>query len=416
MAINLWGNIYYKDAFAGVLSQEAGGRYVFIYSRDYLQSSLPPISYTLPLRPEPHLSEYGLHPFFDNLCAEGWLQNAQAQALGLLREDRFPLLLAFGTDLAGAVSVIDPDPARNIDINFNDPENIAALSGRASLSGIQPKLGAIREGSEFRSVGYGEQATFIAKLPSPTLPDILELEYITTQACSALLKYDTAAEMILAPLRGISERALLVKRFDRTENGEKIHFEEFNQLLGNRSEDKYKACYGDMANFIIQNRDLCMRVECDTLFRRIIACILTGNTDAHLKNFAMEHTKNGLRLAPCYDLVAAACYPQYQTLALGIGGNHGMRITNIGPKNIAQLGNLFKLPDRAIMLAVSDFAKNLDRAHGAIDNAKGVEQRIKDKLHQQMKKRWNGIFDSIGIYLSKKQLSGERNGKSPNAA
>ncbi len=403
MATNLWGNVHYRDTFVGILSQEAGGRCVFTYDESYLQSSLPAISYTLPLRAEPHLSEYGLHPFFDNLCAEGWLKNMQAHALGLRRDDRFPLLLAFGTDLAGAVSIIDPDPAEDIKLDHNDPENIAALSARASLSGVQPKLGAIKEGRVFRPVGRGERATHIAKLPSPTLSDILGLEYITTRACAALLKKDTVAEMTLAPLQGVSERSLLVKRFDRTKDGEQIHFEEFNQLLGNRSENKYEACYEHMADFIIQNGDICLRVECDILFRRVMACILTGNTDAHLKNFAMEHTESGLRLAPCYDLVATACYPQYQTLALGIEGAENMRIGSIGPKNIVRLGNLFGLPDRAIMLAVSDFASRLERAHSAVDASKNIDQYIKDKLHQQMEKRWNGTFDSIGTYLSKKQ-------------
>ena len=137
---------------------------------------------------EPHLSDYGLHPFFDNLCAEGWLKNAQARALGLRRDDRFPLLLAFGTDLAGAVSIIDPDPAGDIKIDHHDPENIAALSARASLSGVQPKLGAIKEGRVFRPVRHDERATHVAKLPSPALLDILGLEYITTQACAVLLR------------------------------------------------------------------------------------------------------------------------------------------------------------------------------------------------------------------------------------
>ncbi len=402
MAINLWGNVYYKDTFVGILSQEAGGRCVFTYDESYLQSSLPAISYTLPLRAEPHLSEYGLHPFFDNLCAEGWLKNAQARALGLRRDDRFSLLLAFGTDLAGAVSIIDPDPAGDIKIDHDDPENIAALSARASLSGVQPKLGAIKKGRVFRHVGRGERATHIAKLPSPTLPDILGLEYITTQACAALLKKDAVAEMILAPLQGVAERSLLVKRFDRTEDGKRIHFEEFNQLLGNRSEDKYEGYYEHMADFIIQNGDICLRAECDTLFRRVMACILTGNTDAHLKNFAMEHTESGLRLSPCYDLVAAACYPQYRTLALGIAGAENMPIGRIGPKNMVRMGRLFGLPDRAVMLAVSDFASRLDRAHSAIDASKDIGRDIKDKLHQQMEKRWNGIFGLIGTFLSKK--------------
>ena len=255
----------------------------------------------------------------------------------------------------------------------------------------------------FRPVKRGERATYVAKLSSPALPDILGLEYITTQACAALLKEDIVAEMTLAPLKDVAERALLVKRFDRTEDGKQLHFEEFNQLLGKRPEDKYEACYEHMADFIIQNGDICLRAECDTLFRRVMACILTGNTDAHLKNFAMEHTESGLRLAPCYDLVAAACYPQYQTLALGIAGTKNMRIGKVGAKNMIRLGKLFGLPDRAVMLAVSDFTSRLDKAHSTIDASKDVGRNTKDRLHQQMEKRWNGTFDLIGTYLSKRQ-------------
>ena len=80
-----------------------------------------------------------------------------------------------------------------------------------------------------------------------------------------------------------------------------------------------------------------------------------------------------------------------------------MKIGSIGPKNIVRLGKLFGLPDKAVMLAVSDFASRLNKAHGAVDGSKNVGQDIKDKLHQQMEKRWNGTFDSIGTYLSKRQ-------------
>lgn len=52
----------------------------------------------------------------------------------------------------------------------------------------------------------------------------------------------------------------------------------------------------------------------------MLACFLTGNTDAHFKNFAMMHTARGLRLTPACDLVASALYPGYQLLALAAGG------------------------------------------------------------------------------------------------
>ena len=111
MAKTGWGKVYFKDTYAGRLQEEPGGRMIFTYDPSYLQPpEQPAVSYSLPLRAEPYVCERGLHPFFDNLVAEGWLQNAQARALGVNARDRFSLLLGFGYDLAGAISVLDPDP------------------------------------------------------------------------------------------------------------------------------------------------------------------------------------------------------------------------------------------------------------------------------------------------------------------
>ena len=86
---------------------------------------------------------------------------------------------------------------------------------------------------------------------------------------------------------GVAGRVLIVPRFDRRPvSHTKIHFEEFNQLLGRRSgEDKYDASYEDMGKFI-RTTPGCTPVDAWRLYRRILTCFLTGNTDAHLKNFA----------------------------------------------------------------------------------------------------------------------------------
>lgn len=83
MATMLWGKVYYQNLFAGILRQEPGGRCAFDYDPDYLASDSPAIAYTLPFHDGSHYSEAGLHPFFDNLVAEGWLRSAQARALGI---------------------------------------------------------------------------------------------------------------------------------------------------------------------------------------------------------------------------------------------------------------------------------------------------------------------------------------------
>src|SRR5438105_11602594 len=159
MAAALYGNVYFRSAYAGVLREEPDGRYTFTYHSDYLGSGNPAIAHTLPLEIKPIYSTGGLHPYFDNLVAEGWLANAQARALGIQRNDRFGRLLAFGHDCIGAVSVLDPRPRKQPDLDTGTAEEIAALASRASISGVRPKMFAVRTEAGYRPAGPREAST-----------------------------------------------------------------------------------------------------------------------------------------------------------------------------------------------------------------------------------------------------------------
>jgi serine/threonine-protein kinase HipA len=404
MAATLWGKVYYNDTFAGELRQEPGGRCVFTYDPAYLEGRLPAIAFTLPLQAAPHICERGLHPFFDNLVAEGWLRNAQARAMKIAPENRFALLLAFGHDCAGAVKVTDPAPGGEPLIDLGDPAAAAALTSRSSLSGVQPKLLAVQDGKHFRPARRDETSMFIAKLPG-SIRDIVENEYLTTVANRALLPDDEIVDAAIGTVEGIEGRALLVRRFDRLRSGTKIHFEEFNQLLGKRSgDDKYEASYEDMGAFI-RTTPGCTVVDAWRLYRRILVCFLTGNTDAHLKNFAMFHTPDGLRLTPAYDLVAAALYPEYRTLALAMGRAANLSIDKLKPKHLVALGEAYGL-DIAVL---SETFQNLDRRRKAAEKrvseaAKTIgEESLGKRLLELMEHRWNGSFALTGQFLLKKQ-------------
>jgi len=407
VAIALWGKVYYQDHFAGILRREPGGRCAFIYDGDYVGAGGPAIAHTLPLEEAPHTTEDRLPPFFDNLVAEGWLRNAQARALGVNPDDRFALLLAFGRDCAGAVSVIDPEPKGALGLNATDQEGAAALMARASLSGIQPKLTVVRTAQGFRPARATEFGSHIAKLPSGELPDIIELEWLTAQATRKLLPEEQVAEMEVAALGNIAGEALFVRRFDRTPEGGKVHFEEFNQLLGKPSFAKYDGSYEDMARFI-RETPACIPAEAERLFRRVLTRFLTGDTDAHLKNFAMLHTSQGLRLAPSYDLVACSFYRQFDTIALAVAGAADLRIGTLRPKHIVALGEGYGLSPAVIHLAVADLAKRLDAAKTAIAESGAGHPGLRDGIIDIMEKRWNGTFVSIGQFLSKKRGGGEK--------
>jgi len=411
MATALWGKIYHNDDFAGVLRQEPGGRCVFTYDPAYLAANLPAIAFTLPLQAAPHICERGLHPFFDNLVAEGWLRNAQARALRIDPNNHLALLLAFGHDCAGAISVIDPNPAAEPVVDLDDPTAAAALVSRSSLSGVQAKLLAVPNGRRFRPARRDEVATFIAKLPSGTLGDIVENEFLTTVANRALLPDDQIVDAKIAKVDGIDGRVLLVPRFDRLRSGAKQHFEEFNQLLGRFSgDDKYEASYEDMGAFILQTRG-CVPVDAWRLFQRVLVCFLTGNTDAHLKNFAMFHTPDGLRLTPAYDLVAAALYPPYRSLALAVDGAVNLKIEHLKPKHLIALAPAYGLDTAALMETLGRLDKRRAAAEKAVNAAakKISDEALGHKLLDFMERRWNGTFSSTGQVLSKRLSGGGAN-------
>lgn len=402
MANFLWGNVYYYDLFAGILREEPGDRTSFEYDHDYLSAGHSAIAHTMPTNSKRYVSQAGLHPFFDNLVAEGWLEHAQTRLLGKRQVSRFELLLAFGYDCAGAVSVIDPEPAKLTKqlLDMSDSKEMAVLASRASLSGVQPKLAVIERGGKYYPTHANELSTHIAKFPSALHPDLTINEYLTSRAFKALLPDDDIVELSIGTIEGVSEPALVIKRFDRTIEG-RVHFEEFNQLLGKKPSAKYNGDHNEMSDFIQTTKD-CLLVENYRLYARILTGLLLGNTDMHFKNFAMFHTPTGLRLTPSYDQVAASLY-KYKTVALAIDGASNRQISKLKSKNLITMAEEFKLSKAAIEMLFKQLSRNKEAAKEAIVSSSVGQPSFKDKLIKLMESRWNGTFALIGQTLSVKR-------------
>ncbi len=402
MAQLFWGKVFYKDFFAGYLREEPGNSFIFTYDPSYIEMGNPAISHGLPVQKDPHICQNALHPFFDNLISEGWLYNAQARLLGKRNVKPFELLLAFGFDCAGAVSVLDPEPYNLTKalMHEGDPKERSLFSTRTSISGVQPKLGIIEENGLFRPVKIGELSTHIAKFATPNHLEFIENEYLTTCAFQALLPDQEVVQLKIDKVKGIDEQALIIKRFDR-QAGERIHFEEFSQLLRINPNAKYDGAYQDMADFIIREKG-CMPVQNYALYHRILAGLLLGNTDMHFKNFAMFHTPEGFRFTPSYDQLAVSYY-DYKTIALKIAGASNLPIGNLKPRSVIRLGEEFKLSRAAINMAVENMRRNLHAAKEAITEAQVGSEKLKNGLIEIMEKRWNGSFDLIGKILLSKQ-------------
>lgn len=96
-------HVYYRNRWAGTLSELPAGGYRFVYDPTYLERG-PAISLTLPLQAEPFESP-GLFPFFAGLVPEGWYLRIVAPTIKVDETDTFGLLLHTCQDCIGAVSV-----------------------------------------------------------------------------------------------------------------------------------------------------------------------------------------------------------------------------------------------------------------------------------------------------------------------
>jgi serine/threonine-protein kinase HipA len=97
-------DVLFNFRSAGHLTEERPGTsYVFAYDPFY---DGPPVSLTMPVRPEPYVfSEFP--PFFDGLLPEGMQLEGLLKQRKIDRDDKFSQLVAVGADMVGAVTVAE---------------------------------------------------------------------------------------------------------------------------------------------------------------------------------------------------------------------------------------------------------------------------------------------------------------------
>lgn len=127
------------------------------------------------------------------------------------------------------------------------------------------------------------------------------------------------------------------KRYDRlvNDNSKKIdglicpfrlHQEDFAQVLGISSYDKYETGeqkYLPKLFRVLRNHSKDPIEDQLKLWDMIVYDFLVGNTDNHIKNLSLVYSKSlrEKRLAPAYDIVSTAIYPSSsREMAIGIGG------------------------------------------------------------------------------------------------
>jgi serine/threonine-protein kinase HipA len=267
--------------------------------------------------------------YFQNLLPEGHNRERLALQRGCSSDDEFELLAAAGHDLMGAIEVepvpLDegiPDAVRHwhtaLGLDVLEPGFVEfPVEDAAALPGVVTKFSAVLEGRRYVVRRHGQAGSTILKLPTMRHPDLVANEFMGFQLCKAVGLDCANASVILRsdaelPENVSFEDILAVERFDRGPNGQRIHMEEFAQVLRYDPKNKYgKGLHKDYSDMLRIIDQLSKRPAQDVqeFVNRFVTFILMGNTDAHLKNWAFRYP-DGIQpeLAPLYDPVCVTAF------------------------------------------------------------------------------------------------------------
>ena len=330
---------------AGRLIQEDTGRLCFVYDDAWLRTAdAQPISRSLPLGSGP-FDHRRCRPFFSGLLPEADVRRAVARALGVTPRNDFVLLELLGGECAGAVALV---PAGQAPPRSSVPEDYQTLSReelsrvlrvlpdrpllagedgvRLSLAGAQDKLPVAVTDDGIALPMRSAPSSHIIKLPVRRFQDTVQNEAFCLALAERLGLHVVAADIEHAA----DASFLLVERYDRVRAPDgalrRIHQEDFCQALGVPPEMKYESEGGpSLAACFALVRRSCTRPAVDLirLLDYVIFNFLIGNHDAHGKNFSLVCNGSDIELAPLYDAVSTAVYPDLSNrLAMKIGGRY----------------------------------------------------------------------------------------------
>src|SRR5215831_497850 len=349
--------VLFKDQPAGTLEETASGGSRFVYAPKWQTQ----IACSLSILKREHEWGQGVHPFFQHLGPEGWLREKQARVGHVAEEDDFGLLLRYGADCIGAVGL---RPLSGAETQDTAPITELTASPGRTISGIQRKLLVVKDGKNFTPAGPKGLAAYIAKFNSESerVGSLVRNEQLSLRWSRELLGKREVNEFVVDEVSVLNEVALIVTRFDRKPDGSKLRLEDFAQILnkpgGGNSPGKYDASYEDVAA-IIKRHSVRSEIDLARFFRRLVVFVLVGTCDAHLKNFSLLETEDGLRLSPAYDILNSALYDGFdQNLALSIDGSKP-HLDQVTRDLLKKFGQSVGLSPRAIDQIFADLHKRV---------------------------------------------------------
>jgi len=347
--------------------------------------------------------------FFSNLLPEGVLRELLAQRAGVNPAREFFVLAELGEDLPGNV-VVRPVGALDRSGDLDDELPATAVSPdealRFSVAGLQLKFSVNARGAGWVLPVRGAGGRWLAKLPSQRFPLVPRNEYWMMRFARAVglavpdvqlapVESVEGLSPVLAPVAVSREpMALLVRRFDRTEAAERIHTEDFLQVLNKHPGDKvkYNAASAEWVGRLV----LALAPDrIDEVVNRFVFNVIIGNGDAHLKNWMLRY-EDGIRasLSPAFDLVSTIQYADTDQHEYALKLGKSKRYVDFSVERLAAFAAKLSVPSLSRAPAADELVKKaLAFAEGALAAWPGFakEHDVDSRFAATLRQHWQRV-------------------------
>lgn len=393
------------DVEVGTLARGEDGQVTLAFADSYLAMRGRPVLgqfYVDKLR-RMGPPETGMPAFFANLLPEGELRRLLATALGAREQQDFRLLAGLGDDLPGAVRVRQTAAEGDEGAPVGAVQRGLAGKLRFSLAGVQLKFSMARDGKQLVLPARGQGGDWIVKLPDLEFPELPENEYaMMCWARASGIEVPDFEVLTHADVEGIDRRyfptgsvAFATRRFDRPRPGERVHIEDFAQVNGIQPFDKYddrpeprvvgRINYETLAR---QIQVFCGEDSLREYVRRLVFMVLSGNADAHLKNWSLIYRDGRTpTLSPAYDLVATVAYPGHgEELALPFVGAVAFEQVSLPRfRRLARALGPDRDPEGMTAWVLEDVAAIMDRRETSVGALSLQARYALDGLHARLR-------------------------------
>lgn len=247
-----------------------------------------------------------------------------------------------------------------IDIDKETLEELARKSSSLGLTvpGVQKKLSLhLSDEGSSRLTIVGHPAGYILKPQTEDFEQLPESEDLVMDIAEMM-----GIRVVPHGLIEVDGKwAYISKRIDRM-NGDLYAMEDFCQLSGRLTREKYKSSYERCAG-IIKSYSALPGFDLSEFYLRLLVCFVTGNSDMHLKNFSLIERAPGGReyvLSSAYDLLPVnIIMPEdNEETALTLNGKK----SNLKRKDFLTFADTIGIHSKAAIHMIDSVVKKIDNA------------------------------------------------------